>query len=1056
MQFKNVEVVRSLVSNLTYRKALEIYTNNEIKLIRLSQDHIDAEVFDEKWFNVSLNPEPKTRKYICNCQENQPCAHVTAVMLQTIRFIKEKKTIFSPDEIEEEKDSDLEILPAWKSYFNDSVAPLAIDQISQFTKTWVPFYSLSVDQSEIRIYPKLAYVRVDGSVGRWKYDMGTGKSNDNRVSVPAIKPALRFLMEYCEKQENYYLIKTGQAPGFIFDLLSKVPVFYENKIPLKLPVHFTSHLDALIKFKLSPKGRMAVFDAHLQLSDNLIKLDSTFFLLSEAPIYLFKDYTFYRISNIQSASIIEPFLGKEKNTITFSNEDLGDFWRNYFPRFPFKEDIVIAKELQGEIRDEISEWHLYLTEDNKNLYLNLIFVYKDVQVKAGSRTTLIIQEKTGNRITLKRNREEEQKAIDILLSSQLTETRIQGEFTPIRGINHLDWMFDILPRLLSGGFKIYGEEKLNNFRVNRSGASISVKVSSNINWFDIDMDVYYGQRKLETRKFIKAIQDGRRYLPLNNGEIVRIPDSWLKNLKQISELSSADRNKLKINTFHLPLLESISGSVSQFNSDEKFEKIKSKFENFERIPDNPIPANFKGILRSYQVEGYNWLCFLYEYRLGGILADDMGLGKTIQALAFLAKLFMKKQKESVLIVMPASLIFNWGIEIKKFVPSLKFIEHIGTNRTTSIKDLQKYDVVLTTYGILRKDVQMLREQIYSVMILDESQNIKNPLSLSFKAVNKITAKFKFTLSGTPVENTTIDMWSQMTFANPGMLGSLSWFRNNFAIPIEREQNKEKSLLLQKLLKPLVLRRKKEIVEKDLPPKIEQILHCSMTEEQAAFYRNITRDYRERLVREIDLNGLNNSKLRVIEYLTRIRQVCNHPKMLNPELDIESGKLNTVLNLVRDITSEGYKVLVFSQYVKMLGLIRHELVKEEIPFSYLDGQTKNREKAVEEFQNQNEIQVFLISIKAGGTGLNLTAAEYVIQVDPWWNPAVENQATDRAHRIGQNKKVFVYKLITHDTVEEKILELQNQKKAMTNNILTSDSNLIRDLTKKDILELFDNG
>ena len=1056
MQYKNAQVVRSLVSNLTYRKALEIYTQNEIKLIRLSQDHIDAEVFDRVWYSVSLTVNEEENTYSCNCGETSPCQHVAAVMLQTIRFFKEKKSIFIKDQDKEEENHTRDIIPAWKTYFIESILPINIEYISQFTKSWVPFFTISLKDDSIRIYPKLVYIKIDGSIGRWRYNNLLERKSENTISIPALNPALNYFKKHGKFENNYFSFKFKEIPGFIFNLISKVPVYLENNESFKNPVYFSDHLDALIKFQLAKKGRKAVLSAHLFVSDKLIPMDSSFKIVSEAPIYIYKDKVFYRISNIESSAIIEPFLGKEKNTISFNNEDLGEFWRNYFPVFPYKEDIIIEKDLQGETRNSITEWHLYLTEDNKNLYLNLVFEYDDVQVKAESRTTLIVKEKTGTRITINRDSENEQKVIDLLLTNRLIGTKIQGEFTPVRGVNHLDWIFDTLPQLVSQGFKIFGEEKLSNYNINRTNPSISVRIASKINWFDVDINIHYGQRKLETRKFLKAIQDGRKYIPLTNGEIVRIPDKWLKNWKQITDLSSADSSHFKMYTYHLPLINNLSKTVSNFSFDEKFNSIKNKLENFESIPDYPVPSILKGKLRSYQREGYNWLCFLNDLNLGGILADDMGLGKTIQALTFVAYLFQKKPTGPVLIVMPASLIFNWGIEIQKFVPSLTFIEHIGTNRNTNIKDLKKFNIILTTYGIMRKDLNLLQEMTYSAIILDESQNIKNPLSLSFKAANKISAKFKLTLSGTPVENTTIDMWSQMTFVNPGMLGSLSWFRNNFAIPIERENSKEKTALLQKLLRPLVMRRKKEVVEKDLPPKIEQILHCSMTEEQADYYKNITEDYKNRLIREIDQNGLDSSKLRVIEYLTRIRQVCNHPRLIDPSLEIGSGKLNTVLNLINDITSEGYKVLVFSQYVKMLGLIRQELIKEGIPFSYLDGSTRNREQAVDEFQNQNEIKVFLISIKAGGTGLNLTAAEYVIQVDPWWNPAVENQATDRAHRIGQNKKVFVYKLITHGTVEEKILELQNQKKEITNSILTADSGFFKKLSKEDIMGLFSNG
>jgi SNF2 family DNA or RNA helicase len=474
------------------------------------------------------------------------------------------------------------------------------------------------------------------------------------------------------------------------------------------------------------------------------------------------------------------------------------------------------------------------------------------------------------------------------------------------------------------------------------------------------------------------------------------------------------------------------------------------------LPDTQMPVHFKGQLRNYQKAGYNWFSFLREYNFGGCLADDMGLGKTIQTLAMLQKIKEEDQQNDTystsLIVMPTSLIYNWLSEARKFTPKLKFLAHTGTNRNKDVSHFINYDIVITTYGITRVDVDLLKNFYFNYIILDESQNIKNPSSKSFKSVRALKSRHKLALSGTPVENSVSDLWTQLTFLNPGLLGTQAFFNEEYVQAIEKKKDEDKAKKLQTIIKPFVLRRTKEQVAAELPPKTEQIFYCDMTEDQATYYEKIKSAYRNDLLNSMDDGTFVKKQVQLLQGLTALRQLANHPYMIDDTYESDSGKFENVINTLDNVLKGGHKVLVFSQFVKHLTIFRKYFDAEKIPYAYLDGSTKNRGEIVADFQENTALKVFLISIKAGGVGLNLTEADYVFILDPWWNPAVEQQAIDRTHRIGQEKKVFIYKFIAKDTVEEKILALQNRKKRLASSLITTEESFIKSLTKEDIREI----
>jgi non-specific serine/threonine protein kinase len=454
--------------------------------------------------------------------------------------------------------------------------------------------------------------------------------------------------------------------------------------------------------------------------------------------------------------------------------------------------------------------------------------------------------------------------------------------------------------------------------------------------------------------------------------------------------------------------------------------------------------------------GYQWLSYLNDVGWGGILADDMGLGKTVQALTMLDAYRAHNNGLKAIVVCPTTLIYNWQNEVKKFTPSLTYHIHHGSARSRSAEELQQSNIIITTYGTLRSDIQLLLKIVFDYVVLDESQAIKNPSSKVTKAATLLNAKNRVCMSGTPLQNNTFDIFAQMNFLNPGLLGSMEFFRNEFATPIDKFGEQEQKDHLRKLLFPFILRRTKEQVAKDLPEKTETILFCEMEKEQRKIYDAYRNSYRDKILGTIDDKGIDKSQLTILQGLMKLRQICDSPAILNEEEKYPNHSIK-LDELTREITENigDHKALIFSQFLGMLGLIREKLKEQNIPHEYFDGSTSatERERAIQNFQNNDDCRVFLISLKAGGVGLNLTAADYVYIVDPWWNPAVEQQAIDRTHRIGQTKNIFAYRMICLDSIEDKILQLQERKRILARELITDDNGFVKTLTKADVEYLF---
>ena len=615
-----------------------------------------------------------------------------------------------------------------------------------------------------------------------------------------------------------------------------------------------------------------------------------------------------------------------------------------------------------------------------------------------------------------------------------------------------EWLGNNEDYLRENKIKVVQKGGLNGKTYHIGRAQITIEVNENIDWFDVKALIKFGIYLVPFAKLRKLLIQGKHEFELPNGEIAVIPASWFVNYSELFNfIEERSAEELVLRKHHLAFARELQhGELIRLNLSLKLERLR----NFDAIDDYALPSTFKGSLRPYQNAGYNWLRFLNEYQFGGCLADDMGLGKTVQTLALLA--YEKEENDGFasLLVMPTSLIYNWELEAKKFAPDLKILVYSGTQRNKDPWKFRGYDVVLTSYGIVRMDIEQLSQFYFNYVILDESQAIKNPSSNIATAVNKLKSKRRLILTGTPVENGTMDLWSQMNFVNPGLLGNQLIFKKQFLQPIEKQHDREKAARLHAMIKPFILRRLKSQVAKDLPEKITNVKYSDMTAEQEKVYEEVKSYYREKIIGELAGTGRGSQQFTLLRGLTQLRQIANHPKLVREDYTGESGKLEDITYMLQETISENHKVLVFSQFVRHLSIVREFLDSEKIPYAYLDGATRDRQAQVEKFQTQDDCKVFLISLKAGGVGLNLTKAEYVFLLDPWWNPAVEAQAIDRAHRIGQENKVIIYKFISRGSVEEKIMALQDRKLALAGELISNEESFMKSLDNDDIRALLD--
>ncbi len=1061
-------MLREIAGPRVYNRGRGYFLSDRVEITRMTKTLVEATVQGTFVYLVRLtfSEEEGITEMDCDCPYDSVCKHIVAAVLKLIAIQDEQhqKREAIPDEQTQNisihrRKARVRRLAKWEEY-TQGLAPR-----EQVAPRWKLVITIEVNLHGWLLNVEKAYIKKNGQLGR-RSRITTGDLEKDEL---LISPEEELLISYIfansmshsgsywygmrsMSMQNYLTLSFGADCGHLFDLLRKSTVQCvtpeRNTFDLKF-----SRTPGKIIFRAVQKNKGIQCTPWLHHEEEEIELSSDHIVLTSNPLWLLHGETLIRIENFDSYAPLAPFLQKDFS-LRIPRKDIPAFLQQVssVPDVIGNLDLHEVMDVRELSCDPVP--HLHLREMNGDVLVELQMGYGEHRLKLapGEKYGYVYSEEKGDLVKIIRNPENEQEALRLLLESGSFEAENGGY--RLAEENAIPWLLGKLPELEANGFVIQGEEELEKLKVKRVTPKVTAEVNSKIDWFDVKLIIDFDGIIVTMAQLQQALDSGVPYITLSDGSTVQIPEQWFNHFQTLMKLGQVEEDSVRVARTQAGLIEMFAEEMEAVLADAEYELFIEKLRNFDGIDEHEVPKEFRGTLRPYQKAGFDWLLFLQEFRFGGILADDMGLGKTIQTIVLLLHEKNRKVKKPTLIVAPTSVVFNWRREVEHFAPNLKVLQYTGIDREKNTDEFAEYDIILTTYGTLRRDVIMLKEYPFNYVILDESQNIKNPGSQTSKAVRLLNADYRLVLTGTPIENNTMELWSQFAFLNPGMLGSQRYFQSRFATPIEKKGDQETADFLQKLVQPFLLRRTKEQVADELPPKSESIFYASMTPAQEKLY-NYWRDfYRAAILRDIQAKGLNRSRFVVLEGLVKLRQIACHPQLIEPNTDRDSGKFTAMMEQLREVIAEGHRVLIFSQFVKMLTILRKQLDAEDIPYAYLDGRTRDREARVQQFQENEDIPVFLISLRAGGTGLNLTAADYVFHFDPWWNPAVEMQATDRTHRIGQTRRVFVYKFITQGTVEEKVLQLQNRKKELVDSLISTDAAFFKQLSQKDIETLFE--
>ncbi|RYG04745.1 MAG: helicase SNF2 [Chitinophagaceae bacterium] len=855
------------------------------------------------------------------------------------------------------------------------------------------------------------------------------------------------MVEYLHPKLRKLFLDIAASP-FVFQLGEKKVFKTDNLRNIGIVTDLISPY-----FKIEPTAKdyqvecwVKLSGQHVQITDN--EIDSSVVFFYNENLYLWE--------KPEDIMLVDRFLAKGKINISKSN------WQEQLKTFilPLTKQyhVEFSTGLISEVKDGDPEKRILLQEKGDYLVFQPLFSYKGFETKPGGKDQLIIPD--GDRVlAVHRDKDKEGVFLQKLEALHSNFIRPDGaEQLALKGTDVLknNWFFLFIDAMKDLKVPVYGFEALKNFRFNTAKPQTKIHISSNTDWFDARVDIVFGDQKVTIADVKKALANRQQFVQLNDGTLGILPEEWIKKYSLLFRVGEGKQNQLRLSKYHMSVIDELYDNRSEeelvIKLEEKYETLRS----FNKIAEITVPEHLKAILRPYQEHGFYWLNYLQDIGWGGILADDMGLGKTVQTLTYMHYYLKKHGKLNAMVVCPTTLMFNWENEIKKFTPEIKYLIHHGGERTRDKNMFLNTNIVITTYGTLRSDIKMIVDVPFDYVILDESQAIKNPSSKVTKAACLLNTKNRLCLSGTPLQNNTFDIFAQMNFLNPGMLGSIEFFRQEFSIPIDKFGEPDRKDHLRKLLYPFILRRTKEQVAKDLPEKVETILYCEMEDEQRNIYDAYRNDFRDKILGTIEQQGIQRSQLTILQGLMKLRQICDSPAILNEQEKFPNHSIK-LEEIGRELTENmgNHKALIFSQFLGMLALIRTKLTELGVDYEYFDGSTTavDREKAIQRFQNDDNCRVFLISLKAGGVGLNLTAADYVYIVDPWWNPAVEQQAIDRTHRIGQTKNIFAYRMICKDTIEDKILQLQERKRLLARDLITDDEGFVKSLTRADVEYLF---
>jgi len=1042
-------------------EAIQIFNKLEISRERIdSKNESNILIrWRNKGYDVSIEIINDEMFHYCTCphrSEAKACSHAGAIMLYKMlkseknEFNSKPKTLMKVQETDVKNQGGIgflkEMFPKLKKegqknviYFNfegfDENGQFLLLQRGtvkkdggyslpmKFTGKNFDFSKLSISK---RVREVLSFIMTGENFGTGSSSEGFSKSRFYDVNTDLMMPVFKDL--YFDEQE-----------------LILGATFAEDKFHVAWDAEKNDEGDYVIKPYFVAGKRKVGLD----------RMKITEMGLNTLWVFDNKDRCFYKHKEVANLEVVKNIIRFPKD-LTLSEKELKEFFTKYYQRMLDSFEFNVGEDFKREEKVVIPKANLYLTREGTKVKINLRFDYagREVDSFADTRDLVVVEDDVIYDVS--RDLDEEDRIAHLLKEHNVVTHEKFDEFK-LKG-DMIDFVVHEVPALGEMGIGIHGEEDLFNFKIAKGKVGMMMEASSGVDWFDIKGEVKFGKDKVKLEKVLEAAFQNKRFVDIGEGKKGVIPKDWINKLRAYRGFFKEGKKEgVQLSKYHMPVLESLISLSSKSTLDKGTKDTLSRFDNFDKIAEAPISKNVTAELRDYQKSGHNWLNFLRDFEFNGILADDMGLGKTLQTLALMQKVHDKKKSSKFLVVVPTSLVFNWKREIEKFTPNLKAYLHHGVLRAKGEKKfaakLKENDVIITTYGVLKNDLALFATEVFEYVILDEAHTIKNPLSVNARTVGALKAKNKLAISGTPIQNNLMELWSLFDFLSPGYLGSYDSFKENFVWPIEKEKDVNVTANLKKMIDPFLLRRNKSNIAKELPKKTEMVLNSEFGEDDGAAYDYWKDFYSSEIDRSIKEKGLNKSRLKILEGLTKLRQVCLHPKMVDPEYTGGSAKFDLLMMEVEKVIKEGHKVLIFSSFTKMLAIAKEEFEKKGIKYSYLDGTSKNRDRIVEEFETAEEARPFLISIKAGGVGINLTSADYVFIVDPWWNPAVEMQAMDRAHRIGQDKPVFVYKMIAENSIEEKILELQKSKKKLVEDVISVEESGIKAIDGKMIKEIF---
>ncbi|KQR70679.1 DEAD/DEAH box helicase [Pedobacter sp. Leaf176] len=870
------------------------------------------------------------------------------------------------------------------------------------------------------------------------------------------------------KFQNNYAVENSEAE------IEALKAIVKN--PLKIPVYLhdnTQHsniqassvsavelylLDGDLHLSVNQKDDFFEINGRLIINGNSYSLDN---LVIRYNYFVQLKNHLYLLGNADLVKVIGFFV-KQSNRLVIHKNKYPEFQKHILIQLENNIHVdysylkpATPRQIEEKGFDLELEKLVYLSESEDFILITPVMRYGNLEIPVLSKKKIQAQDKFGNLFTLNRNEEAElQFTAEILKQHPFfydQETNDSYYLHRKRFLEEL-WFLDAFEALRSKDIHILGFNQLKNNKLNPHKAEINVEVLSGTDWFETKVKVKFGRQNVALKHLHKSIRNKSKFVTLDDGTQGILPEEWLKKFTDYFTAGEiVDDTLLTHKIKFASINELYEDALLDGKVKNELRTFKQKFEGDDLVNYIETPKELNAILRPYQKDGLNRLNFLDDFNFGSILADDMGLGKTVQIIAFILSQRTKVLQNSNLVVVPASLIFNWKAEVKKFAPSIKVRTIYGSDRVKTSDDFDRFEIILTSYGTLLSDIRFLKDYRFNYIFLDESQNIKNPESQRYKTVRMLQSRNKVALTGTPIENNTFDLYGQLSFACPGLFGSKQQFADLYSTPIDQFKDSKRAAELQKKIRPFILRRTKEQVAKELPDKTEVILYCEMGEEQREVYEANKKEIQDYILGKTE-DELPKSAMHVLKSITRLRQICNSAALLADGKSYlqASSKIDVLIEQIQ-VKAVNHKILVFSQFVTMLDLIKKELEAKEIKYEYLTGQTKKRQEVVQSFQNK-DVPVFLISLKAGGTGLNLTEADYVYLVDPWWNPAVENQAIDRAYRIGQHKNVMAVRLICPDTIEEKIMKLQAVKKDLVKDLIQNENGLFKNLNKQELLRL----